>query len=743
MDTYNDFTIGIYLFLFLSWLFISLFSLKEFILRDYSQKYFKILMLIIAIVALKSLFESLYFGLYFSSLYGMISKDIFHYLEKPELLALPKLFNALSAIIVLVYIYRGFLSEKMTAVESKITELEESHEKFDFLKLRTIKQNDLIELFQIINEIKHYVLQAQNREEILEFTCKKLSQYSHYKVVWIGIEQKGSSKIFADYYEDNASPPYLDTKFYVSSNPKDINSKGPVGKAFLQRMTHIVEDTQSDPYFGPWKKRAKKSGIKSVIAIPMFATRAEKTQGVVTIYVSDTHQYSFEEVNILEEIVQHIALASSLLESQESKEQNQQELLETKNLLENIITTIPARIFWKDLNLRYLGCNKLLMQDAQLSSVDDIIGKLDSNLVWSANAHEYNRDDLNVIESNKQIVNKVEQQGDRWLLTSKSPLKNIKGETIGVIGVSSDITFIQKAKEYLKNNEERFRSLLNQIPNIAIQGYDRNRIVTYWNKQSERLYGYTYDEVKGKRLEELIIPDEMVSYVKEAIYNWVEYGVPINAAEVKLKRKDGSLVDVFSSHVLLNELTDTPELFCMDIDLTAQKEAQDKLNHLANYDALTQLPNRHYMLKHLRATINKTDRLNEKFALMFLDLNGFKPINDTYGHQHGDDVLSTIAQRLKETIREYDFLARFGGDEFLLTIEYQRSKEQVESIAKKIITAIEKPIRIGEHTLQLGVSIGIACYPHDANTSEALIKSADASMYEAKKQAQSNYQFHL
>ena len=124
-------------------------------------------------------------------------------------------------------------------------------------------------------------------------------------------------------------------------------------------------------------------------------------------------------------------------------------------------------------------------------------------------------------------------------------------------------------------------------------------------------------------------------------------------------------------------------MYCFDQDLSRQKEAEKALQYQANYDLLTRLPNRQYLFKHLHSLINKASRQESKFALLFLDLDEFKLVNDQYGHNYGDALLQQVAQRLESVLREYDFLARYGGDEFIISFEFTQEEHQSSTIAQK------------------------------------------------------------
>lgn len=165
---------------------------------------------------------------------------------------------------------------------------------------------------------------------------------------------------------------------------------------------------------------------------------------------------------------------------------------------------------------------------------------------------------------------------------------------------------------------------------------------------------------------------------------------------------------------------------------TSKIEAE-KFSHVAYHDALTMLPNRRYFDQHIVTTLEHAKKYNEQFAVFYLDLDGFKNVNDDYGHDVGDEVLKNVAKSLKSILRDSDFLARLGGDEFAIIVHANASQIELERLTKRIIEKISEPILVSFLTCELGVSIGVACYPNNETDVEKLMYIADNAMYQAKR----------
>ncbi|MGC4097485.1 MAG: GGDEF domain-containing response regulator [Nitrospira sp.] len=174
-----------------------------------------------------------------------------------------------------------------------------------------------------------------------------------------------------------------------------------------------------------------------------------------------------------------------------------------------------------------------------------------------------------------------------------------------------------------------------------------------------------------------------------------------------------------------------------------RKRAEERLTYLAQYDQLTGLVNRTLFRDRLIQAMARSKRVQQLLGLMLLDLDHFKPVNDTMGHNAGDQLLKTVAERLQECVREVDTVARMGGDEFTIILEGLTCEEDITPVAQRITKFLAEPFRIGEHTAMIGVSIGITIYPTDDHEVDELLKHADTAMYRAKQQGGSSFQFHI
>jgi len=309
-----------------------------------------------------------------------------------------------------------------------------------------------------------------------------------------------------------------------------------------------------------------------------------------------------------------IAIKHDITERKRAEE----ELYRALQMLQTILNTIPQRVFWKDRNCTYVGCNRAFATDAGLNNPAEIIGKSDFELAWSGTADRYRADDMLVMERGSTKLNFDETQSRPdgsllWLRTNKLPLWDREGKVIGVIG--------------------------------------------------------TYE------------------------------------------------------------------------DITERKVAEEQVQYLAYYDALTGLPNRTLLHDRLSKALASARRRKDKVALLFLDLDRFKDINDSLGHSVGDLFLQEVAERLKKWAREQDTVARVGGDEFVIVLTAAKDGADAAVAAERLMHAMSAGFVVQGRSLSISYSLGISVFPDHGADSETLITNADAAMYCAKENGGHNFRF--
>ena len=287
----------------------------------------------------------------------------------------------------------------------------------------------------------------------------------------------------------------------------------------------------------------------------------------------------------------------------------------------------------------------------------------------------------------------------------------------------------------LKQRARAFDHLFDAVVVTDLQG-----IITDWNKGSETLYGYSREEAIGQPVNILHVPEDSSQITSEVISAVEKFGKW--CGEIRMRHKAGHIGWVESMCVpILDDDDRMIGALGINRDITDRVKETERLSHLAHYDQLTNIPNRYLLLDRLSHLIKQSQRNAKTFSLLYIDLDNFKAINDARGHAFGDQVLIETARRLTHAIRDSDTVARIGGDEFVLLLENTASRDDLSAMAKTLIRTISSPYIIQGEAFEVSCSIGIATYPDEGATTDALLAVADKAMYKAKHKGRGNYEF--
>jgi diguanylate cyclase (GGDEF)-like protein/PAS domain S-box-containing protein len=326
-----------------------------------------------------------------------------------------------------------------------------------------------------------------------------------------------------------------------------------------------------------------------------------------------------------------------------------------------------------------------------------------------------------------------------WGRLTASAVRDDHGRMLFGIGMVEDITERKRTEEALRESEERYRDLFENATDIVFT-HDFNGRFLAVNRVMERVTGYTREELLSLNVTSLVAPEYhgvAAEYLKK-IYK----GEDMLPYEIEIIGKDGRRIPLEVSERILYK--DGRPVLVQGIarDIRERKRAEQAIRQLAFHDALTGLPNRMLFEDRLRMALSRAQREKSMLAVMFLDLDRFKVVNDTLGHSEGDRLLQAVASDLTKLVREGDTVARVGGDEFTILLpEIDRIGDAVQ-VAERILETLKQPRLLGEQEFRVTASIGVTAYPDDGADVETLLRNADTAMYRAKERGRDNYQLY-
>ncbi len=321
----------------------------------------------------------------------------------------------------------------------------------------------------------------------------------------------------------------------------------------------------------------------------------------------------------------------------------------------------------------------------------------------------------------------------RWHLTL---IRDFAGQPLSIAMLGSDITKLRQVEDHWRLSAQMFDS-----SHEAMVITDRNNLIVSVNDAFTLLTGYAREEAIGQNPRLLQSGHHDAAFYQAMWTSIAERG--FWRGDIWDRRKDGSCYPKYLAiSALRDEAAEVVNYSAIFYDITERKRLEDELDHLAHYDGLTGLPNRMLLQDRLEQTIASSERLQQKFALLFIDLDGFKLINDDAGHAVGDAVLRIVAQRLLAVIRGMDTAARLGGDEFVIILTDIGQRDNAARVAEKIMASLAQPCQTAGSSLSVSASIGVSLYPNDERGADELLRSADEAMYQAKRGGKRQVRFY-
>ena len=498
-----------------------------------------------------------------------------------------------------------------------------------------------------------------------------------------------------------------------------------------------------DPRLNP-RNHCMHQGYASLALVPI--RNKDSIIGLIQFNDHKKNRFSLAAIEQFESIAANIGEALLRMDAEEA-------LRKSEEKFKQLAEVFPETIFEANMKGDVTYANEHGLKQFGLTQEDianginifDLVSPLDRNLAMERIQTRIKDSD----NSDKRYLEyqAMKKDGSTFYAMALSVPIMVDGVPVGIRGFILDITERKQAENMLRESEERYRLIAENTADI-ISVFDLNLNPTYISPAITKLRGYTVQEAMTKTLNQMLTPDSL----QLAIKNFADQMAlessgtadPTRTAMMELEEycKDGSTIWVELAASFLRDSNLKPTgVLTITRDITERKKAEEQIQYLATHDLLTNLPSLRFAKDRLSVALNMAHRYKKAVAVMFIDLDGFKDVNDTLGHDAGDYVLQQIAKHLLSCVRETDTVTRVGGDEFLIIATEINAPENVAQIAEKVIHLISQPIIFNGRQAVVSASIGIALFPDDGTDMDQLIKKSDEAMYRVKKAGKNGFRF--
>jgi diguanylate cyclase (GGDEF)-like protein/PAS domain S-box-containing protein len=408
---------------------------------------------------------------------------------------------------------------------------------------------------------------------------------------------------------------------------------------------------------------------------------------------------------------------------------------------QELLEVIPNPIFYKGRDGKYLGFNRAWEQFFGLAR-DEWVGKTYGEVFSHEPLELIAAEDAGILagEPIAKEVRLVDGKGtERQMMKHISRFTSADGDAAGIIGVLTDITDLKEVANALEVTEGRFRALTESAMDI-VTVLDRHAIIRYQSPSVTHLLGVDPADMIGRCQYDFVHHDD-VDRLRSAFEALVDGEVMTRPVEFRVRAVSGGWRSLESIGKNCLEVPAVQGVIVNTRDVSERRVIQEHIQHLAFHDALTGLPNRSLMQDRISQAIARAERSVHKFAVMFIDIDNFKNINDTLGHDAGDELLCEVARRFGRAVRARDTIARQGGDEFIVLLDQLDGQQGATRVAQKILDALRAPFVINQSDQHVSGSIGVAVFPEDGADAATLLKNADTAMFHSKALGKNTYQF--
>jgi diguanylate cyclase (GGDEF)-like protein/PAS domain S-box-containing protein len=594
----------------------------------------------------------------------------------------------------------------------------------------------LMNLYHALSETNDAIVRLKDKDSLFPLACRIAVEFGGMILAWVGIPDENKQFIVPIVSYGKVASYLDDIKIMLSADESE--GQGPTAITFREARTVVVNDFDLENLTAPWHDRARKYGIRASATFPVM--RGGKPYAVFTVYSDQSNSFDEEFVMLLNEISTNLGFVIDNFDRETLRRQAEVALRQSEARLRRVADEAPFPMMVYGEGGEILQVNRAWTDITGYSASEIPTIKAWVEKAYGSEAKEAEErvqrsfDIQDRFVSGERTIRCKDGSFRIWHFIS-SPLGRLPDERRFVITMATDITESRKAE-----GELRLAATVFESSHSSIVITDEQANIVAVNPAFTMTTGYSEEEVIGRNPRMLQSGRQNKEFY-QTFWSALMQGDRWQG-EIWNRRKSGEDYAAWLSvSVMRNESGVIKHYIGIADDITESKETQRKVEYLAYHDALTGLPNRMLASDRLEQSLVHASRSKSRVAVMFLDLDDFKTINDTLGHSVGDAMLKAVADRLRQCVRESDTVCRLGGDEFLVMLNDVAEIEAINRVALNMLDMVNRTYSIAEHNLTISTSIGIAVYPEDGRDRDTLLKNADMAMYNAKQSGRNTHRF--
>ena len=605
-------------------------------------------------------------------------------------------------------------------------------------KIAEAKIQRLTLLYAALSHCNQAIVRCHSEPELFSAVCRAAVQFGGMKMAWIGLVDPVSQRVTPVAQSGDGAHHLADIT--LSVDPALAAGRGGVGTAIREQRPVWCQDYLNDPMTAPWHDMAGRAGWRGLATLPLY--RGGAVIGAFVLFSDVVNAFDQAARDLLLEMASDIGYALDNFALEAGHRKAEQALRASEARFRDL-TEMSSDFYWESDAGHRLTTRTEGFRGTSMSAFafGPLIGKRRWEMPHLAPDQSGWLSHQATLEAHQPFRNfefsRAGTDGStRHFSISGAPRFDAAGAFQGYRGVGSDITERKRTEDALRLSALFFD---NTREGVIIS--DLNARILSVNPAFSAITGYTEAEVLGQNPRLLQSGRQDRSFFQSLWASLLEVGHW--QGELWNRRNNGEIYPEWLSISTARDNDGKPSRYvAVFSDISQIKQSAEKLEHLAHYDALTQLPNRLLLFSRLQHCIEQAQRNQTMLALLMLDLDHFKDVNDSFGHLAGDELLQQVAQRLNARLREADTICRLGGDEFTVLLEKITQPEDAARVANDIIAALSEPWHLANGAeVRIGVSVGISLYPAHGQSAETLLQQADTSLYQAKAEGRGRFKY--